>query len=75
MVGDSQSDRAGGVHDVPPIARARRGRLVTTKRPRVERLPPALATHGPRWEAMGLTFCRSPQIPWPLNPDLALGRP
>jgi hexosaminidase len=24
-----------------------------------------LATHGPRWEAMGLTFCRSPQIPWP----------
>ena len=41
VVGDSQSDRPGGVHDVPPIARARRGRLVTPERPRVERLPPA----------------------------------
>ena len=34
-----------------------------------------LANHGPRWEAMSVTFCRSPQIPWPLNPNLALGRP
>lgn len=24
-----------------------------------------LATHGPRWTADGVNFCRSPQIPWP----------
>jgi hexosaminidase len=24
-----------------------------------------LATHGPRWEAMAVTYYRSPQVPWP----------
>lgn len=35
-----------------------------------------LATHGPRWDAMGVTYYRSTQIPWPGNDaNLALKRP
>ena len=26
-----------------------------------------LAQHGPRWEALGVTFFRSPEVPWPLG--------
>ncbi|WP_327084895.1 family 20 glycosylhydrolase [Nonomuraea sp. NBC_01738] len=36
-----------------------------------------LAAHGPRWEAMGVTYYRSTQIPWPATTaqNLALNRP
>ena len=34
-----------------------------------------LAAHGPRWAALGLTYFRSPQVPWPEGARTAPGDP